>query len=161
MMWAMRTLPPTDLAFFDQAPKRIVGTARFTASPARVFEAFADPAMWPKWFPLMHRAAWTQGSGGVGSEREVSLRALGTFVERMIAWEPGRRFAFTMIGSTSPLAVQLAEDYQLSPEGSGTRLDWVMAARPTTLGSIGWLPTKLLLGRMFAKGGRTLESLLA
>lgn len=157
----MKPLEPTDLTFFDRATLRIAATVHLSASPDRVFASFAEPAEWPRWFPLMTSARWVDGERAVGAEREVALTVLGRFRERFIAWEPARRFAFTMIGSTSPLASQLAEDYQLSSDGSGTRVDWVMAATPTAIGTLAAAPTRLLMRRLFARGGRHLERLLS
>lgn len=157
----MKTLEPTDLAFFDTAPLRIVATARFAVPPAHVFEAFADPDTWPRWFPLMTRAAWTKGEARVGAERDVALTLLGRFRERIIAWEPGKRFAFTMVGSTSPLADRLAEDYRLAPDAGGTRLDWVMAGHPTAVGKLLTPAVRAMMKQIFRRAGKNLDHLLS
>lgn len=157
----MKTLEPTGLDYFDRAPLRVVASATLAASPQKVFAAFADPATWPRWFPLMKTATWTKGDGGVGAEREVWLTILGGHVERIIAWDVGKRFSFTMIGTTSPLASQIAEDYRLSPSGDGTRLDWVLAATPTTLGKVSKPALSAFMKRVFRKGGRNLDRILA
>ncbi|MBK9036267.1 MAG: SRPBCC family protein [Myxococcales bacterium] len=145
----MKQLTPTDLAFFDAAPMQVRVTGTVAASPDAVFAAFADAGGWPRWFPLMHTAAWTRGAGGVDAERAVALRLLGRFEERMIAWEPGARFAFTMIGTSSPLVAQMAEDYRLTAVDGGTRIDWVMAARPSTLGKVGRPALAVISRRLF------------
>ena len=157
----MRTLAPTDLAYFDHAPMRVTASATIAASPAEVFAALADAAGWVRWFPLMHRAAWTRGTGGVDAERTVALRLFGQFAERIIAWEPGARFAFTMIASSSPMARQMAEDYRLTAVGTGTRLDWVMAATPTAVGKVASPALTRIVGRLFAGAGRRLDRMLA
>jgi uncharacterized protein YndB with AHSA1/START domain len=153
----MKTLPPTDLSYFDAAPIQIRASGTVAATPAQVFAAFADAPGWARWFPMMHRAAWTSGTGGVGAERAVALRLLGRFDERIIAWEPAARFAFTMIGTTSPLAAQMAEDYRLTAVDGGTRIDWVMAATPTTLGKLGRPALKQIGRRLFTGAVRNLD----
>lgn len=154
----MRTLTPVDLEFFTTASHRIVGRARLSASPDKVFASFARPQDWPAWFPMLRSATWLDGTGGVGATREVKMGGgLGVFRERFIAWEPGVRYAFSMFETTSPLVTQLGEDYRLSPDGTGTQLDWVMAASPTTLGKIAWPGMKALMSNFFRRGGKKLE----
>jgi uncharacterized protein YndB with AHSA1/START domain len=157
----MRSLKPTDLEFFETSKHRITGSAHLSASADRVFASFADPSEWPRWFPMLRSATWIKDTGGVGAEREVKMGGgLGVFRERFIAWDPGVRYSFTMFATTSPLVTSLAEDYRLTPEDGGTRLDWVMAGAPTTIGRIAWPLTKALLGNFFRRGGKKLETLL-
>ncbi|MFT3700148.1 MAG: SRPBCC family protein [Kofleriaceae bacterium] len=155
----MRTLAPVDLDFFETASRKIVGRAHLSASPDKVFASFARPDEWRTWFPMLRSATWINGEGGLNSEREVKMGGgLGVFRERFIAWQPGVRFSFTMFETSSPLVTQMGEDYRLSPDGTGTQLDWVMAATLTTLGTIAWPATKALMGSFFRRGGKKLEA---
>ncbi len=158
----MRDLEPTDLEFFETAKHRITGSARLSASPAKVFASLAENSDWLKWFPMVKSIEWITGTGGLGSEREVVLGGgLGHYRERYIAWEPATRYAFTMFGTTSPMFARLAEDFRLTPDGTGTKLDWVMAAQPTKLGWVTWPITKAVMGSFFRRGTKKLEPLLA
>lgn len=157
---AVRALEPITLDFFDSAPFRVAETLHLRASPDRVFAAFADAAMWIRWWPLMHDARWTKGSGAVGDERLVALRLLGRFEERFIAWEVGARFAFSMIATTSPLVKRMGEDYRLSADGKGTRLDWTIAAEPSSLGKVSSPMTRLISKAMIRRGIPKLDRLL-
>lgn len=131
-MAKMAAMTPTDESFFRDAPQLIQQRISLGAEPDLVFAALADPRSWPKWFPLMNEAAWVgDKTSGVGAEREVNLRLLGRYRERMIVWEPGIRYAFTITASNSGMATSVSEDYRISPDGPGRSfLDWTFAAAP-------------------------------
>jgi hypothetical protein len=157
----MRDLEPVELSWIDTAPVRLTTTTRFDASPARVFEAFADAATWPRWFPTMTKAGWLDGgTGGLGAEREVALRGLGRFVERFIAWEPGARFAFTIVRTTSGMLARFGEDYRLTADGTGTRFDWTMGAETRGFGKIAAPGLKIIMRRVLKKAGANLNKRL-
>lgn len=128
----MRSMTPLALAEFYEQPFRFTATAKLDADPLAVFAELGDMSLW---FPLMRRSVWKTGAtSGIGAEREVVVTGFGTFRERMLAWEPGTRVAFTMTRTTSPLVQRMGEDWLLAREDIYTRLDWVVVAQPTLLG---------------------------
>lgn len=158
----MHAMEPMTLADIETAPFRAVASATLDAPPETVFAQLAEPACWLDWFPLMRRAAWTSSTtAAVGAERSVALRVFGKFDERFLAWEPGKRYTFTMTASTSPLVSRMAEDWRLSREAGGTRLEWTVAAVPTTLGRAGTPMLRMVLRRMFRRSATNLGRLLS
>lgn len=145
----MRDMAPLSLDDLEGgAPFRVTASAVLDAAPSAVFEELRDPSLW---FPLMRRSVWRTGAtSGVGAEREVDIHLFGRFRERMLAWQPGRRVAFTMIASTSPLVAQMAEDWALQPDGDGTHLTWTIAAVPTALARPAQPALRAILRSMFA-----------
>ncbi len=149
-MWF--AMVPSELAFVDEpSAVRIDVSATLPASPARVFAELADAASWPRWFDDMRSAHWTQGSASLGAVRKVTL-GLGTFEERMIAWEPGARFSFSIDGASVPLAKRIVEDWRLFPVSADeTRLDWSMIVAPTLISRVARPILEPVMRHMFRK----------
>jgi hypothetical protein len=145
---------PLSLDELPAAPFRFTASGHLNAPSAGVFVELADPS---RWFPLMRSCLWHGRVGGVGSVREVHLRLFGTFREAMLAWEPAgssgeggiARVAFTMTETSSPLVSRMAEDFAITPELGGVRLDWTVAAVTTALGRLAAPILRQTLRRMF------------
>ena len=157
----MKELAAQGLEYFTSAPVRLFCHASFTAPPDAVFAKLTEPASWPTWFPMMTSAAWVgEPVATVGADRDVALTGLGRFRERIIAWEPGKRFAFTMVRSSSPFASAMAEDYKLKATATGTELDWVMAVTPTAIGKLAVPGLRIVMRNMFERAGKRLNEQL-
>jgi carbon monoxide dehydrogenase subunit G len=151
----MAATRPADLSFLETAPHRKTLTFSLTASPAEVFAALAsDPAGWGEWFPGFSRDGHyvTPAPHGVGSRREVRVGRT-TLVETVLAWEEGRRWAFTISEGGLPGVRSLAEDYVVEPEGTGSRLTWTLASEtsPHLAGKVTGALTGLIGRRAFGK----------
>jgi hypothetical protein len=152
---------PVDLSFLETAPHRTTRSFSFTATPDELFAALAhDPAGWGEWFPGFSRDGryLTPAPHGVGSQREVKVGRT-RLVETVIAWDEGRRWAFTIAEGGMPGVKALAEDYVVEPEGTGSRLTWTLASEtsPHLAGKL----SGALAGALGKKAFGTLDRVLA
>jgi uncharacterized protein YndB with AHSA1/START domain len=154
---------PVDATFAETALDRVEGTAIVRATPERVFAALADVSTWPAWFLDMKAMAWTNGRGGVGAVRMATL-VFGRFEERMIAWDPGARFMFSIDGSSLPLVKRAAEDWRLEEvvvDGRmATRVTWSLLADPTWITRVLRPLIAPLFRRMFRRSAAGLDTYL-
>lgn len=120
----MPKLNPKDLPYLDAAAHRLDFSRVVPAPPERVFAVLEDLDSWAKWFVDFKRAEKTSaGPLGVGATRRVWVGPL-SLEERFVAWEPGRRFSFTMLDMNLPLLASMLEDWQLTPVEGGTKVDY-------------------------------------
>ncbi len=120
-------LQETPLAWVDTAPNKFVNELVLDATPDEVFAIFADIDQWPKWFKDIKRGAWDEdGERGVGSRRTVYLRDINVR-ETILAWDPGKRFAFCVTHASLPLSRNVVEDFRLEATDDGrARLVWTV-----------------------------------
>ncbi len=128
-------LLPCTPSFLRTAPHVIRATAVLPASPQRVFDTLAAPAPWPLWLTLVEHVEY-RTPFGPGAIRDVTTGA-GVIREHFLAWEPGERFMFHVLSSTSSMLSRFMEDYVLRPvQGGRTRLQWTVALEMNGLAAL-------------------------
>lgn len=157
-----------DLGFVERAPVRHVFSALVRAPRDAVFAAIADPPGWPAWFPGVRSARYSSPPPhGVGSIREADVS--GTrWVEEMIAWDERRRWAYTVIEASAPLAsaqvevfdVEDAADTLLLDGTPSTRVTWTLAIEPRLLQKLSAPIAPLIMRRVFERAMASLEAKL-
>lgn len=142
---------PVDLAFFDDAPVRLVGRFEIDRPAAEVWADMTADEPLP-WCKIIDHVRWTsERPFGVGTTREVSaLKGLNQFKEHYFHWEEGSRKSFYVTEASSPLAKRFAEDYQVESTGENSCvLTWIVAYEPTLLGRPGDFIQQKLLSSLF------------
>ncbi len=120
---------PVDLDFLKTAGVVYTMECELRASRKAVWETYVDASTWHAWFPGVREARYREQEGpiGVGSIREASVSGQA-YEEQMVAWEEGRRWAYTLTRATFPIAHAQLECTEFEDCGSGTRVRWILAA---------------------------------
>ena len=153
-----------DMTFVERAPVRHVFTKVIGAPRADVFAAIADPPGWHAWFPGVRSARYASPPPhGVGSIREADVS--GTrWVEEMIAWDDGRRWAYTVTDASTPLASAQVEVFDVEDavlDGTpATRVTWTLAIEPRLLQKLSAPIAPLIMRRVFERAMTNLDAKL-
>ncbi|MEU7059087.1 SRPBCC family protein [Streptomyces sp. NPDC046197] len=123
-----RRLRPVGIDFVRAAPVRLIFAREISAAPQRVFHALAeDVPGWTRWFSAVTLARPTDGGAG----REIRLRSGTRFEETVLAAQAPEVYAYRVDATNAPGARALAEEWRLTPAGTGTRVQWTFAADGT------------------------------
>ena len=120
---------PVDVDFLDQTPNVFVAAEIVRATPEQIFEVFEDAHAWTVWALPIQKVEWTSPKPyGVGTTRSVHMMGGLVGYERFVAWERGRRMAFTFVGASKNAVEKFLEDYRVENLGDGRcRVEWRMA----------------------------------
>ncbi|MGS2811229.1 SRPBCC family protein [Nocardia sp. MW-W600-9] len=121
-------LHESDDVFLATAPNRYVHVVDIAAPPSAVWGALtADDAL-VSWSAAVTGMRWTSPPPfGIGSTRVVTLAGAAALTERFYRWDDERRMTFTVDSASIPGLRRFAEDIQLTPTPTGTRLTWTFA----------------------------------
>ena len=117
------------LEFLDQTKNVFKAQEIVEATPEQIFEVFEDAHAWTEWAMPIQNVEWTSPKPfGVGTTRTVSMSGGLDGFEEFIAWEEGKRMAFTFVGCNQNTVESFLEDYRVTDLGDGTcHVEWYMA----------------------------------
>ena len=120
---------PVGLEFLEQTSNVFKAEEVVRASPEAIFEVFEDARSWTVWALPIQKVEWTSPKPfGVGTTRSVHMMGGMVGYEEFIAWEPGKRMAFTFVGCSKQATEKFLEDYRVTDLGNGScRVEWYMA----------------------------------
>lgn len=151
-------LRPVGLDFIDTAPVRLVFAQDMSATPDAVFHALNDDVPgWAEWFAAVTSARSLDDGAG----RDIRLTGGGHFQETVIAAKAAEVYAYRVDVTNAPGARALAEEWRLTPAGSGTRVQWTFAADGTAVFRGSVRVARPGLGRAFKGAVAALDRRLA
>ncbi|MEV6217015.1 SRPBCC family protein [Nocardia sp. NPDC051833] len=121
-------LHESDDTFLATAPNRYVHVVDIAAPPSAAWAALiADDAL-VSWSGAVTGMRWISPRPyGIGSTRVVTLAGAAALTERFYRWDDERRMTFTVDAASIPGLRRFAEDIDLTPTPTGTRLTWTFA----------------------------------
>ncbi|MEU6670946.1 SRPBCC family protein [Streptomyces sp. NPDC046727] len=153
-----RRLRPVEIDFVRAAPVRLVFARQISAAPEQVFRALAeDVPGWTRWFSAVTLARATDGGAG----REIRLRGGTRFEETILAAKAPEVYAYRVDTTNAPGVRALVEEWCLTPQGTGTRVQWTFAADGTAPFRFVLGLARAGLGRAFRDAMTSLDRLLA
>ncbi|MEZ5573529.1 MAG: SRPBCC family protein [Halioglobus sp.] len=115
--------------FLQQTPNVFVAREIIRATPDQIFDVFEDPHSWTVWALPILKVEWTSPKPfGVGTTRNVHMMGDMIGYEEFVAWERGKRMAFSFVGCSRAATEKFLEDYRVTDLGDGTcEVEWYMA----------------------------------
>ncbi|MEU9877683.1 SRPBCC family protein [Streptomyces phaeochromogenes] len=121
-------LRPVGRDFVDTAPLRLVFARGIASPPETVYRALAeDVTGWSEWFSAVRAARPTED----GTGRQVRLKGGTRFEETILVAEPSEVYTYRVDVTNAPGTRALVEEWRLTPDGTGTRVQWTWAADGT------------------------------
>ena len=120
------------LEFLDVSDNVFVAREVVKATPEQIFDVFEDAHSWTVWALPILKVEWTSPQPyGVGTTRNVHMMGDMIGYEEFVAWERGKRMAFSFVGCSKDATEKFLEDYRVTDLGDGTcEVEWHMAMEP-------------------------------
>jgi hypothetical protein len=120
---------PVGLEFLQQTKNVFRAEEIVRATSDQIFDVFEDAHSWTVWAMPIQHVEWTSPKPfGIGTTRTVSMLGGMDGYEEFVAWERGKRMAFTFVGCSKDATEKFLEDYRVTDLGDGScKVEWYMA----------------------------------